>query len=536
MKTLTLQQASYTLAFSLLSVSGALQAGSFVFAGEGNEGRITHSSNYTGTGGTTTIKVCIRPTSVNTTNLEQSVKNVIATWNEQKPTSSNLLNNISAGSVDVESVINHELGHCLGLAHVNLATESGLADPDRNYTKTTDGADNVYNLGIGADSVRGSTDDNRGDDGNLHWYRTSNNNPFSLASIVDASTYTLDINNLPQGHSSVANADRSVSTLFATPNTEAVMQQGQLFGEAQRTLGHDDVATIKFAQSGLDTTAGTADDYTINLTYGGISSAADCDINVGFDNTRTGFAVCQVGGAFLQSPHLSITSADIYLNDGYNWLYNTSTPCSRSFTATANQWKMLSLPCQVGISTSATVQDQLGDDLNIADYDTTWVLYSYNPTTNAYDKLALGDALQEGKGYWFITTSMGITVDIDGQYNTNLDVPIEGAPVTGKWNMIGSPFRLSIPWSTATVVKPDGGLLDLAASDPNVGGTNACAQTPVHASCAMADTAFKYDGSNYVTLNPGGGNLDIFDAAWVFAGQENLALRLPMSSAEITTP
>ncbi len=526
------------LMISLMALSTASEAGSFVFAREGNEGIITHPNGYTGTGGALNIKVCIRPSSSNTANLEQATQNTIAIWNEQKVSSSNLLNNLPEfGSVDVESVLTHELGHCIGLAHPNLAV-GGVSNSNRNYTSTTNGADDIYNLGIGADNVRGSTDDNRGDDGNLHWFRTSNNNPFSIASIVDASTYTFDDNNLPQVHSSVANGDRLVSALFSAPNTEAVMQQGTFNNEAQRTLAHDDVATLQFARSGLDTIAGNADDYTINLFYGGISSDTDCKINLGFDNNETGFAVCRIGVTFLQSPHLSITSAEIFLNDGTDWHYNTDKPCSESTAVTANEWKMISLPCQVGISTPATVQGQFGDDLNVAGYSTTWELWRFDSTTGSYVALSLTDELEEGVGYWFITLDSGITVDIEGQYNTNLDVPIVGGGTAGVWNMIGSPFRLSVPWSTATVVKADGNLLDLAAADPDVGGgsNNACDISPIDASCAMADTAFKYNGTTYDTITPSAGDLDPFDAAWVFVQQQNLALRLPMSSAERTTP
>lgn len=526
----------HLLSFSLLALAGQAFAGAYIFSGSGAENLITHPAGYTGTGGDLTVKVCIRPTSSNTANLEQPVQDAIATWNELKPTSSNLLNNVPGGLLDVESVVLHEMGHCIGLAHPNLATESGLNEPDRNYTKTTTGANGSYDLATGADGVRGSTDDNRGDDVNLHWFRKSNNNPFSIAQVIDASTYSVDSNDLPQGQSSVANGDRDVSSLFGAPNTEAVMQQGQYFDEAQRTLTHDGVATIKLAESGLDETANTSDDYALKLVYGGISNAADCDINVGFDNSQTSFAVCGVSGLGIQGNHVRIDSADVYLNDGFNWHFNTATPCSKSFSPTANQWKMISMPCQLGISTSAKLEDQFGDDLVVAEYDNTWVLYRYIPASNSYVKVALTDDLEEGVGYWFITSQSGINVDVEGQYNTNLDVPLAGDATTGRWNMIGSPFRLATPWSTAKVVKPDGGLLDLAAADPDIGGTNACTASPIDASCVMADTAFVYNGAGYTQLTPAGGNFNPFDAAWVFVGKPDHVLRLQMTAAEITTP
>jgi hypothetical protein len=109
------------------------------------------------------------------------------------------------------------------------------------------------------------------------------------------------------------------------PNTEAVMQQGTFPAEAQRSLTHDDVATLRYAASGKNEVAGNNDDYTINLEYGGISNS-NCDINLNFDNTETGFAVCQAGGRFLfGSNHIRITSANIFFNTGFSWFFNTDT-------------------------------------------------------------------------------------------------------------------------------------------------------------------------------------------------------------------
>ncbi|MCF6202905.1 MAG: hypothetical protein L3J59_04425 [Methylococcaceae bacterium] len=539
MKTITKKNLFFSiLVINLLSIHGISQAGSFVFAREDpiiGTGAITHPPGYTGAGGILNIKVCIRPTSSFTANLEQATKNSIATWNEQKPTSSNLLNNLpDFNSIDAESVIVHEMGHCIGLAHPNLAV-GGVSGIDRNYSSTTNGTDNIYNLDPGADGIRGSTDDIRGDDDNLHWFRISNNNPFSIASIIDSTTYSLDIVDLPSSHTSVANGDRLVSTLFSAPNSESVMQQESFNNEVQRTLTHDDVATLQLARSGLDTTAGNADDYNINLTYGGISAASDCNINLGFDNTKTGFAACEVSGTFLtEAPdrHISLFSTEIYLNDSINWHYNTDTPCSESTTVTENQWKMISLPCQVGISTSATVEGQFGDDLDVTTYGTNWGIWSYNPVTNSYVALSLSDELEEGVGYWFLSLTTS-TIDIEGQYNTNIDVPLAADITTGKWNMIGSPFRLPTAWNTVKLVNSDGTLLDLTDADPVIGGSTAC-EDPIDISCSMASTAFSFNGTSYDALTPTTGNLDPFDAAWVLVYKSGLALRLQMNASELT--
>ena len=325
----------YKLAILLagLFISINLYAGSFIFAGEQsvpghpiNPDTIVHPSNYLGTGGNITVRVCIDPTSANASNMATPVQNNINIYNQLQPTTGNILlggnNDIPSGQVDFESVALHELGHCIGLAHVNAATESGLLGNDRNYTKATDGVDNVFNLNDGTDNIIGSSDDLRGDDDNLHWYRNLNNNPFTIASTVDSTTYSRDLANLPAGHTFAVNADRAVSTLLGAPNTEAVMQQGSFFDEAQRTLNHDDVATLLLASSGVDETAGNSDDYTFTLEYAGISST-NCDITIDFDDAQTGFAVCQTGGStILGTDHFRVTAANIYFNTGFSWYYN----------------------------------------------------------------------------------------------------------------------------------------------------------------------------------------------------------------------
>jgi len=306
-------------------------AGAYIFAGEANGvDVITHPSPYTGAGGEVTVSVCIDPTSPNAAEMEFSVQNNIDVFNQMAPTRGNLKkgnnNNIPSGHIDFESVALHEIGHCLGLAHVNAASESGLSDNDRNYTKATDGVDNVFNVDPGLDGIIGSSDDVRGDDVNLHWFRMSNNDPFTIDTVVDSTTYSRNIADLPAGHSYVANADRDVSDLLGYIETEAVMQQGTFYDEAQRTLGHDDVATLRYAQSGLNEREGSGslswDNYSVVLEYGGISSSSNCDISMKITNTSS-LAFCSTGGVYMSSTHTRITTASIEFGDGFNWFFNT---------------------------------------------------------------------------------------------------------------------------------------------------------------------------------------------------------------------
>ncbi|MFK8015667.1 MAG: hypothetical protein AB8G17_09535, partial [Gammaproteobacteria bacterium] len=171
---LSLPARSLSLAVCLACAPSVL-GGAYVTSGAGNLDRIVHPSNYTGSGGNLQVRVCISPASSVTTLLEIPLQNAIFRINELEPTIGNLItggaNDIPSNAVDAESALLHEAGHCIGLAHPNLATESGVPSAQRDYTKTTQGNNGFFDLNDGADNVLGSSDDLRGDDVNLHWFR-----------------------------------------------------------------------------------------------------------------------------------------------------------------------------------------------------------------------------------------------------------------------------------------------------------------------------------------------------------------------------
>jgi len=314
-----------------LAGSARVEAGAFVFAGEGNEDVVTHPPNYTGAGGVVTVSVCIDPDSANAEAMEIPVRNIVSVINGFVPRSPNLIfgasNDIPAGQFDFESLTLHEFGHCLSLAHPNQGVKTGVSGANTNATQSTDGANNTFNFNSGVDTVPGSSDDVRSDDVNLHFFETDVNNPFLLPAKVDATNYTRDTANLPTGHTYPANAARGVAPLLGVSNTEAVMQQGQGIDEDQRGLQSDDIATFMFGGTGLDETVGGTDDYTINLVYAGLTTA--CDI-VARSDTGTGFASCAFGGTFLPPDfnHLAITSGTFRYNpNAVTWYFNPVLAC-----------------------------------------------------------------------------------------------------------------------------------------------------------------------------------------------------------------
>ncbi|MEM7498876.1 MAG: hypothetical protein AAF371_12895 [Pseudomonadota bacterium] len=273
-----------------------------------------------------TITVGIDQTSMFANEMVISVANAVDTLNQGVPTTGNLdFGTISVGQIDFESVLLHEMGHALGLGHVNLASESGLPSALQDYTATLPGANGSFDLNAGPDGIIGSADDLRGDDINTNYFRidgVADNDPFNtlLPAVIDSSTYSIDLADLTGGDTFSANADRAVAGLLGYANTEAAMQQGSFFGEVQRMLGADDVAGLRYAQSGIDHVAGTADDYVFDLQFVGLTD--DADILIDFDNTQTGFAVTG-SSAFIINGDAFLSNADIFFNSGFNWAFST---------------------------------------------------------------------------------------------------------------------------------------------------------------------------------------------------------------------
>ncbi len=307
----------------LLLTAPHAHAFSFLFSDSQGPFTITHPKGYTGTGGHFTISVGILPDSLFASEMLIPTQNVISVWNTLDPTVANLQVLGMPSAFDFESVLLHEMGHALGLEHPNLGTESGFGDSRTEYTRSTRGADGLYDLKAGPDGVFGTFDDLRDDDVNLNWFLEANNNPFTLGAVVDSTTYSVSLSDLPASHTFSANASRQAAavTLGVPSNTEAVMQQGSFVNEIQRTLGHDDVAGIFYGMSGLDELAGTPDDYTFELVFAGITSSAD--VLIGFNNAETTFATTDYTAARIgSSNHIALTSTSIFLNSSHQWHFN----------------------------------------------------------------------------------------------------------------------------------------------------------------------------------------------------------------------
>lgn len=317
-----------------LGVCAPVFAGSFSFADLLAEpATITHPSGYTGEGGKVTVSVCIDPESESQTEMAIAIQNSIDHWNRLEPNHGNSEMSPESGvpsdQVDAESVLMHEMGHCIGIAHPNLASESGLKGEDRRFARALPGGpDDTYTLDAGSDSVIANANDERGGDVNLHWFRKSNNDPFSIAEVVDASTYSVDVADLPAGDAFPTVAGAQVSSSRSLSRTEAVMHQGIYYGEKRTGLGHDDVAMVRLAMAGTDRVQDTESSYELELVYEGVGSGCDITVKMG----GRAFAQCSVGGSSIDSNHWRVSNATIkmastsYIDWHFNKTLNNDEP------------------------------------------------------------------------------------------------------------------------------------------------------------------------------------------------------------------
>lgn len=332
-----------------LAWSSLTQAGGFMFAEQLDRvNLITHPIGYDGSDNQhLTIRVCIHPdvSEADRDRMEIPIRNAISAWNRLEPKQNNTEQNnpqLASNEIDFESVFMHELGHCTGLAHPNLASESGLSEPDARFAKSFKGTNNSYDLNKGSDDVIASRDDLRGDDGNLSWFRKADNDPFAFGSVFDETTYSVnagdpdtagDTGDLPDGHEYVEAAGLQVARDRGLPDGEAVMYQGTRPQETQRALNPDDAAMVRLAMSGIDREQGTSKDYTYEIEFDQQQGDHSDGCHITVNMTGSSFGVC-MASASIDSPvpdHavLTVNTDDpedprprIEFDPDVNWFFN----------------------------------------------------------------------------------------------------------------------------------------------------------------------------------------------------------------------
>ncbi|MEM7465922.1 MAG: hypothetical protein AAF387_03455 [Pseudomonadota bacterium] len=413
---------------SIFFVVDLAQAAAFIRFGDGGPNStepiadfrydgISHPEGYDGNGGEIVVNVCITTNSEEQQQMLIPTENAIRTWNRLEPITGNA---VIAGSgvtgFDYESVLLHELGHCMGLEHPNLGTPSGVSGSlNQDSSRTSNGPDNVFNIDAGDDGVIGSSDDIRGDDVNLNWFIKGINNPFDIVYPIDSTNYSINLVELPATHNFVANAAKDVGELLGYPNSEAVMQQGTRPQEAQRDLGHDDVIGLRLGMSGIDETSGTADDYTVQLNFLGISDSPTCNIRITMDSSESNFAICSRGNiSFAVSEvndHYVVKDHEIRMDGMENWYFNqVSNNADTDGDGLSDDIENAYCTDAVDADTD---DDGLDDGMEDADQDGFVDVGETDPCSADSD----GDGIQDG-------TELGVTT---GGSDTNLSIFVPDA-------------------------------------------------------------------------------------------------------------
>lgn len=312
-------------------------------------GRVMHPSGYTGSGGELVVQVCLDPAQQPASgDPTQAIENALAEYNRHQGQLGNIetaaSNGVPGGNTDFESLLLHELGHCIGMDHNVLGpSEVGCSGAGCNgnanifYTNTdTDpsavlatGPNGVVNVNDGADNARATGDDIRADDPNRHWYRAGVNNPFVQEAVADRSTF-VQSGSLPGGDTfaeaatsfgpcSFGSATSNTSGANGQPATASVMFPVLCLNNVVRDLAPDDRNMLQIARAGFNGTAGNADDYTVRLEYQG-TNLSGCDVRIEFPPGVGNF--CGVSFSINGNGDQVIITGEINMRREIAWFFN----------------------------------------------------------------------------------------------------------------------------------------------------------------------------------------------------------------------
>lgn len=294
-----------TALVATLVMATSTHAGVFL---NGTAGKVTHGGAYTGSSGERVVDVCLDPTALPMVgDPTQATANVVAEFNRFQGQLGNVTNAAAAGvpvgQVDYQSILLHEMGHCVGLDHNVLGPSEvgcsvGMAGTCNNsptiFFTNTFIPGNPGSIGVtsaGADGARATGDDVRST-ANRHWFRAGVNNPFVEPATADRTTH-VQSGSLPFGDlfaeaaTSYApcpfagTATSNTSAANGQPATSDIMFPVLCTNNVVRDLAPNDRTTFRIARAGLDGVAANGDDYTVRLNFQGTNQTG-CDIQIRF--------------------------------------------------------------------------------------------------------------------------------------------------------------------------------------------------------------------------------------------------------------
>ncbi|MDH4019347.1 MAG: S8 family serine peptidase, partial [Xanthomonadales bacterium] len=192
--------------------------------------------------------------------------------------------------------------------------------------------------------------------------------------------------------------------------------------------------------------------------------------------------------------------------------------CGGIYNLPANQWRLISLPCEPDVTD--TVTTLFGDDLNPADYDSRWVMYTRNEATDQYVKLGSNDPVSQGEGIFLFSLDAGLldtsgtatplvnSADCPSPDGNCFEIPLvkPADNSSERPNMLGHPLPYPVNWANFRL---------RVSGDPD----SPLTPSEAEAKGFMMKETYKYSGSAYIPFDdvtPGydHGALGSFDGFW----------------------
>ena len=179
--------------------------------------------------------------------------------------------------------------------------------------------------------------------------------------------------------------------------------------------------------------------------------------------------------------------------------------CGAPYVLPSNQWRQIAIPC-LPTGADNRLSTVFGDDMPGVN-GTNWALFSFDPASNSYHRVADSESLQVGVGYWALQTSGGpVTLDMPDASSATpttspttrcstaggcVDVPVASRANAVQWQMPGFPFPSAsnvdeFRVAAAGCASPDG-----------------CTLAEAAANGVLHDAFWHYNGSGYTTLGSG---------------------------------
>jgi hypothetical protein len=215
-----------------------------------------------------------------------------------------------------------------------------------------------------------------------------------------------------------------------------------------------------------------------------------------------------------------------------------SGDCHSTFQLPRKSWRMISIPCDPPASAN-TLEAVFGDD-ELGDYGSDWVVYRYSADVSNYVKESLSSELEQGRGYWIISTAVDANLDLPkgskkipaSKVNNSavcqsdegcFSLPVFTDSTRTQWNLLGHPFLTQTAISGLRILTTN------EASSATCSDEGGCTILEAEADAIFSSRLWKYSGAadGYVALSSSD-KLTAWDGFWAaaFKNEANEPLRL----------